>query len=278
MVRTKRFSGAGLMLLLLIFVGLAALFMGAVAISPETDTSNRIIACIIFLSLSASTVQFVFGFRRAALGSWLTNRRWRHLGDALRSMGFRDAKASEIDETVRLPVHVLLPSVLAVQRGGGIDHVTIGSLGGQEVRAFNVRIRGGGWYDVPAVALFLPASLAPTLVRPVKNIKIPPRPGMRSVRFESEQFNRSVGVFSSDPFFASAMIDARMMEWLMEASPRAVIELSDRWAVAWALPKTGRHLSPVDLIAILKEFDRHIPRAVPSLFPRSETRLLWKTG
>src|SRR3954453_9787654 len=135
MVRTKRFSGAGLMLLLLIFVGLAALFMGAVAISPESDTSNRIIACVIFLSLSASTVQFVFGFRRAALGSWLTNRRWRHLGDALRSMGFRDAKASEIDETVRLPVHVLLPSVLAVQRGGGIDHVTIGSLGGQEVRA-----------------------------------------------------------------------------------------------------------------------------------------------
>ena len=56
-----------------------------------------------------------------------------------------------------------------------------------------------------------------------------------------------------------------MMTWLMEQGERCVIELSDRWAFAWALPRSGRDLGPVDLIQLLSDFDDHVPQVLPSL-------------
>jgi hypothetical protein len=265
------------MLALFIFVVLMALFMGAIAVSPETDTTNRSIAIFILISFLPWLVVLAIGLRRAVLGRWMTNRRWHEHRRDLDAMGFRDATTPEVLETGRLPAHILSPEVLAPKRGGGIDHVSIGSVNGDEVRAFNVRVRGGGWCDVPAVALRLPVSMAATMIRPVKGrLRMPPRPGMRSVSFESESFNRSTAVFSRGPYFASAMVDARMMSWLMEQGERCVIELSDRWAFAWALPRRGRHLGPVDLIQLLSDFDDHVPQVLPSLFPASDRRLLWR--
>ena len=40
--------------------------------------------------------------------------------------------------------------------------------------------------------------------------------GMRDIEMESERFNRAFHVRSSDPRFASAFVDARMMAWLLE--------------------------------------------------------------
>ena len=43
--------------------------------------------------------------------------------------------------------------------------------------------------------------------------------GMRDIEFESEEFNRAFQVQSDDRRFASYMVDARMMEWLLTTHP-----------------------------------------------------------
>jgi hypothetical protein len=99
---------------------------------------------------------------------------------------------------------------------------------------------------------------------------------MKRAWFEHEQFNRSIAVFSVDPFFASAMVDPRMMEWLRANLRRTTIELADHWAVAWNMPHRGLGRGPQELIEILVAFDDRIPRAVPSLFPERHDQVRWQ--
>ena len=115
-----------------------------------------------------------------------------------------------------------------------------------------------------------------TVIRARSRVELPPRPDMERVRFEHEQFNRSIAVYSTDPFFASAMVDARMMEWLRNNLDGVQLELSDRWAVVWFLPHRGRRLGPQDLLDILSGFDERIPRALPSLFPERRGHVMWR--
>jgi len=259
---------------LLLFLLLNTVFIGPIALSPDTDSANRVVALFIFIPLLFASVMFAFGLHRALFAERLAGRRWIRINRELHEMGFRDAMANESDHTLGLPVNLLAPPTLALQRGGGIDHVTVGQVEGHEVRCFNVRIRGSGWMDVPAAALRVEASFAATVIRPFKS-PLPPRPDMKRARFEHERFNRSVAVFSVDPFFASAMVDARMMEWLLTEPCRITIELADRWVVAWCLPRRGLE-GPRELIDILIRFDERIPRAVPSLFPERHAQLEWK--
>jgi hypothetical protein len=274
----RRSGGAGLTLALFVFVGLMAMFMGAAAVAPSMDRTNRIIAICLFVPLAWSTVLFAFALRRALFGRWLTDRRWRGYRTELTELGFSDAHEGTVQETQRLPVHILFPAVLASQRGGGIDHVMVGSINGHEARAFDIRVRGGGWFDAPAVALRLPIAMAPTMIRPARGrFKLQPRPGMRSVLLESERFNRSTAVFSTDQYFATSLLDARMMEWLMEHGQRCVIELSDRWMAVWALPRSGKHLGPIELLGVLEAMEPQLPRVVPSLFPEHGEGRLWKS-
>jgi hypothetical protein len=262
---------------LLLVVLSSAAFMGGAFLSPGSKTSDRLIALFILVPLVVWAGLLTLGLRRALFGDTLTRRRWRRFEPDLRKRGLRDATAAEIVQTSRLPVHVLLPPVVAERRGGGIDHVLVGEIANQDIRCFNVRLRGGMWADTPVVAARMAASFAPCMIYRIKGFATPPRPNMKRVRFESGTFNRKIAVYSEDPFFASAMIDARMMEWLGAELRGTVVELSDRWAVAWALPRAGRRLRPQDLIDTLAQFDEHIPRAVPSLFPIRGQMLLWRT-
>ena len=262
------------MALLFLFVSCNAAFMGGIAASPETDTTNRVIAIGIFVPLLAWVVALTFGLRRALFGRWLTGRRWRRIDAQLLGLGFREATPFEVDHTSRLPAHILAPAILGPQRGGGIDHVRIGHIEGREVRCFNARVRGGAWADVPVVAVRADGSFAPTVIWRTR-FADPPRPGMQKMRFELEAFNRSVSVFSTDRYFANAMIDARMMEWLLAISQGPTIELSDRWVIAWTLGRRKRTMRPVDLLAVLRDFDERIPRVIPSLFPREDGDVLW---
>jgi hypothetical protein len=263
------------MALLLVFVGLNALFMGAVAVSGDVDRTNRFIAIGIFIPLVLATTMFAAGLYQALFAKRISKRRWTRVNRELHAMGFRNATASETYDTIGLPVQLLAPHTLALQRGGGIDHVTIGQLHGHEIRSFNVRIRGGGWTDVPAVALRVAASLAPTVIRPFRG-SIPPRPDMKRAWFEHERFNRSIAVFSADPFFANALVDPRMMEWLHTNLRRTTIELADHWAVVWNMPLRGFGRGPRELIEFLVGFDDRIPRAVPSLFPERHDQVRWR--
>jgi hypothetical protein len=248
--------GAGLVALLFLFVSCNAAFMGGATVSGQVDTTHRVIAGTIFVSLAVWAVALAFGLRRALFGRWLSDRRWKRIDRSLVAYGFREATPSEVAHTERLPAHILAPAILGPQRGGGIDHVRIRAVDGREVRCFNTRVRGGAWADVPVVAVRVEGSFPPTVVWSAR-FAVPPRPGMERMRFELEAFNRAFSVYSIDRFFASAVIDARMMEWLLSEGRGLTFELSDRWAIAWGSPALEPLGGPVDA-------DRSAPRPRPA--------------
>lgn len=266
--------GTGVAALLLIIVLLSAAFMAGLVFSGDIDTANRVIAIGIFIPLMASSVVFASALYRALFADQIARKRWGGINEELYGMGFRDALPREVEETLGLPVNLMSPSMLALQRGGGIDHVTIGEIGGRQVRCLNVRIRGAAWFDVPAAALRVDASLPSTLIRPSRS-PLPPRPDMKRATFEHELFNRSVGVFSVDPFFASALVDSRMMEWLLGHLDGAVIELADRWVLAWGVRHRFRDRRPLEMFDLLVRFGEQVPRVVPSFFPEKDFLTLW---
>lgn len=89
--------------------------------------------------------------------------------------------------------------------------------------------------------------------------------GFDDIAFESEEFNRAFNVNGDDRKFATDMIDARMMEWLLSAG------------ATWGYEVRGSHLlchakrlrpSQIDLVlGCLDGFRRHIPRVVWDLYP-----------
>jgi hypothetical protein len=222
------------------------------------------------------TLTFAFATYRTFTGRLFAGSRWDRIDRELRSAGFRKASQAEVDDTLRTHVQLLSPAVLALDRGGGIDHVMIGRVGNREVRSFRARIRGGRrWNDETALAVRVPASFKATMIRSTSR-GIGPRRDMRQVLFEHERFNRSIDVSSVDRYFATALIDARMMEWLRRHLIRTTIELADEWVVAWSSSLQGRSPSPQALIELLLDFNERIPRAAPSLFPPSARRTVWR--
>ena len=56
--------------------------------------------------------------------------------------------------------------------------------------------------------------------------------GFRDIQYESDEFNRCFQVKSTDPRFASYLVDPRMMEWLM-ASRGWSFEIHGGWLLVW---------------------------------------------
>lgn len=255
----------------LLIVVPSTLFMGAAAFLPypEADTTGRAIALALFILLLAASIALTHNLYVALFDQRISRKLWTRVDDRLKSLGFRDATGSEVEHTLRLPVSLLAPLTLDVKRGGGIDHVTVGEVRGYEIRSFNVRIRGSGWLDVPALAVRVSTSLPPTVITRRVGTTAIPIPYMRTVMFEHERFNRRIAVHSTNPYFATALVDPRMMEWLRTGLDKNRIELSDCWIVVTCIP-LRRHLAdPQRLVNALTEFSDRIPRAVPSL--RSQT-------
>lgn len=87
--------------------------------------------------------------------------------------------------------------------------------------------------------------------------------GVEDIDFESEEFNREYRISSKDPRFARALVDARMMRWLLEEAKHSVFELRGSTVLMYY------HLftDPRDLDWFLDRavgFRDHIPRMVLS--------------
>jgi hypothetical protein len=93
---------------------------------------------------------------------------------------------------------------------------------------------------------------------------------LKRALFELGSFNRAVDVRSEDTYFASALVDARMIAWLSDNLDRCVIEVADGWAVAWSNSLLGAMRSPTELLDVLQRFAERIPNSVRSLFPRGD--------
>ena len=269
-----RLRGAVPILAGLVFVLPSAVLMGYGAFFAEADTWSRLTAFGLFILLAGGSLVLLTMVYKAAFAQRIARRRWRRIGAELTDLGFRLALPHEVEETLGIPVSVLAPPVLAVTRGGGVDHVIVGRVGGRDLRCFNVRLRGSSWLDVPAAALRADASFPRTSIRPVRS-SLPSLLDMDRVRYEHGGFNRSVGVFSIDAYFASALVDARMMEWLLANLEGAVVELADRWIVIWGIRRRFRGRRPLELLDLLVAFAHQMPRVVPSLFPEDDFYTFW---
>lgn len=89
--------------------------------------------------------------------------------------------------------------------------------------------------------------------------------GLDDIAFESDEFNRAFEVRCADRRFASAFVDQRMMEWLLEADRRFSFATGGRWLLA-----TGPRLQVEafdGLFSTLRDFHSRVPRVIPSLFP-----------
>jgi hypothetical protein len=84
--------------------------------------------------------------------------------------------------------------------------------------------------------------------------------GFADLEFESERFNRDFQVRSGDREFAYRLVDARMMEWLMDSTDGFGFEISGSKMLAWCGRRKPEELSGVFDTAL--GFRDHIPRLV----------------
>jgi hypothetical protein len=85
------------------------------------------------------------------------------------------------------------------------------------------------------------------------------------IQFESEDFNRAYYVKSPDAKFANDLVDARMIEWLLQSGAGFSFEVVGDEMLCFC-----RKIGPMEVVPLLgtaKAFRDHIPRVVPSLYP-----------
>ena len=91
--------------------------------------------------------------------------------------------------------------------------------------------------------------------------------GGEPITFESEEFNETFRVTSDDRRFASALIDPRMMEFLLQTKGAVDFETRGRYVLL-----SSHQLAPDELpilLGLADEFVRRIPAVVWNLYPKA---------
>ena len=91
--------------------------------------------------------------------------------------------------------------------------------------------------------------------------------GGEPITFESEEFNETFRVTSEDRRFASALIDPRMMEFLLQTKGAVSFETRGRYVLL-----ASHQLAPDELpilLGLADEFVRRIPTVVWDLYPKA---------
>ncbi len=92
--------------------------------------------------------------------------------------------------------------------------------------------------------------------------------GLSEARFESAGFGQRYRVLAEEPMTATALLDQRLMEWLLGLPKERSFEVGGTWALCGEM----QLLAPEnleDIVAVLDGFLGHIPHVVTSFYPRS---------
>ncbi len=146
-----------------------------------------------------------------------------------------------------------------------VENVVWGVRDGREVRAFDYRRPAEDEIRYSCAMVRIPDGWPSLLVRRHGPLDVARNAaGLQRIEFELDEFNRRFEVRSDDRRLASAVIDQRMIGWLLESDPALGFQLQEGWLLAWMpqLPpdELGRTLTTVE------GFHERIPRAVWSLF------------
>lgn len=152
---------------------------------------------------------------------------------------------------------------------GRLDTVLWGTWRGLQVRAFEYEYSAGEQdrrrFSCAMVAI--PGGWPRLVIRPeslatrVVDVAVP------DVAFESEAFDRAFSVRCEDRRFASAFVDARMMDWLLSLEPPWGFEIDGPWILGYRERVQPWELEEV--FATLAAFVDRTPRVVPSMFPEA---------
>lgn len=85
------------------------------------------------------------------------------------------------------------------------------------------------------------------------------------IDFESEEFNRMFAVRCVDRRFASALIDAQMLDFLLTTRGALNFEMKGRWVLVWR-DTVEPKLMP-GLLGVAEQFVQHVPPVVWDLYP-----------
>jgi hypothetical protein len=166
-----------------------------------------------------------------------------------------------------------LPFELFQQRGLEVRNVMFGRLGSVEVKGFDARYvtyggRDVGW--VPTEWRFFALADIPANGPSLSVVRGPAAAPKdeRNVSFESGQFNQEFTVSTSDPRFASAVVDERMMAWLLDSVPDDVsFQIEGRYVLATKRDGAEMAEDVLQVLPAVAGFVTHFPRAATSLYP-----------
>lgn len=146
-----------------------------------------------------------------------------------------------------------------------VENVVWGVRDGREVRAFDYRRPAEDEIRYSCAMVRIPDGWPSLLVRRHGPLDVARNAaGLQRIEFELDEFNRRFEVRSDDRRLASAVIDQRMIGWLLESDPALGFQLQDGWLLAW-MPQ----LPPDELertLTTVEGFHERIPRAVWSLY------------
>jgi hypothetical protein len=146
-----------------------------------------------------------------------------------------------------------------------VENVVWGVRDGREVRAFDYRRPAEDEIRYSCAMVRIPDGWPSLLVRRHGPLDVARNAaGLQRIEFELGEFNRRFEVRSDDRRLASAVIDQRMIGWLLESDPALGFQLQEGWLLAW-MPQ----LPPYELertLNTVEGFHERIPRAVWSLY------------
>ena len=89
--------------------------------------------------------------------------------------------------------------------------------------------------------------------------------GVRDLQTESEEFNRMFAVSSEDESFASAFLDARMIDFLVSTKGMFDVEVKNRWVLVTSKELRGRDV--VAFFRLAQKLRQQIPRVTYLQWP-----------
>jgi hypothetical protein len=198
------------------------------------------------------------------------------VADVLWGRSRRRAMAAEarrlgLDFSAKDPFDLLQMPFAMIQRSRRtfreIDNVLWGTWGDLEVRVFDYAYQESEdeWRRFTGAMAAVAEGWPALVIEPGHLPTSPHLLGLRTIEFESERFNRTFQVRCADRRFANALIDARMMEWLLGLPDGWGFEVSAPWILGYReQPRPGEIES---VLGTLASFVGKTPLVIRSLYP-----------
>jgi hypothetical protein len=160
--------------------------------------------------------------------------------------------------------------------GRGIENSLWGSWEGQPMQAFDYWYytestdsqghRTRSYHRFSCALVEVPASFPHLeIAREGLFTRLADHLGLEDIEFESPEFNRRYNVKAKERKFAYELLDARMIEWLVDFDQGLAFAVLGNRVLAY-----GRRVKPpglVPLIGTAAMFRRHVPRVAWTLYP-----------